>query len=410
MGVVVGTLGQFGYGYAWRVLDAQHFGVPQRRDRVFIVGCAGDWAAPAEILFEPEVRGRHPAPRGKARRAAAAGAGVRAPKRRKGDVTARPASTAYDPQVGQPGEAANTLQRATWPLMVHEQPEAVPVAERGRDGGMTAEAGEPGDPAYALRGGEGGGASKGGHVLTVDPRMAQPGGDRSPALRASAGGADKPVVAGPAQLDVAQSLTGRPGSDARGDGDLSLVVTPPLLAGGTGLPEPGHQVPVIPIGADAFRGTGQAAGPVMQWRGGSTQDAVVGEDGVSPTLAFASGTHSGHHQPKVIGVLGDVAPALAADDSSEDGTGRGGGYTPIAVPPEPIEGRVLSPGELAAEYGVRRLTPKECERLQGFPDNWTAGQADSVRYRQMGNAVAVPVAGWVGRRIAAAHQQIIGRS
>jgi len=44
---------------------------------------------------------------------------------------------------------------------------------------------------------------------------------------------------------------------------------------------------------------------------------------------------------------------------------------------------------------VRRLTPLECERLQGFPDNWTEGQSDCQRYKQMGNAVAVPVVEWV---------------
>jgi site-specific DNA-cytosine methylase len=44
---------------------------------------------------------------------------------------------------------------------------------------------------------------------------------------------------------------------------------------------------------------------------------------------------------------------------------------------------------------VRRLTPVECERLQGFPDDWTAGQSDSSRYKQMGNAVAVPVVEWL---------------
>ena len=44
---------------------------------------------------------------------------------------------------------------------------------------------------------------------------------------------------------------------------------------------------------------------------------------------------------------------------------------------------------------VRRLTPTECERLQGFPDGWTEGQADSNRYKQMGNAVAVPVVEWI---------------
>jgi len=50
---------------------------------------------------------------------------------------------------------------------------------------------------------------------------------------------------------------------------------------------------------------------------------------------------------------------------------------------------------------VRRLTPVECERLQGFPDGWTAGQSDAARYRQLGNAVTVNVAEWIGRRIVA---------
>src|SRR5690606_17316823 len=51
---------------------------------------------------------------------------------------------------------------------------------------------------------------------------------------------------------------------------------------------------------------------------------------------------------------------------------------------------------------VRRLTPRECERLQGFPDDWTLldeKTADSPRYKAIGNAVAVPVAEWIGRRI-----------
>lgn len=50
---------------------------------------------------------------------------------------------------------------------------------------------------------------------------------------------------------------------------------------------------------------------------------------------------------------------------------------------------------IAEPQTVRRLTPTECERLQGFPDDWTAGQADSNRYKQMGNAVAVPVVQWI---------------
>ena len=50
-------------------------------------------------------------------------------------------------------------------------------------------------------------------------------------------------------------------------------------------------------------------------------------------------------------------------------------------------------------HPVRRMTPLECERLQGFPDNWTEGQADSHRYKQMGNAVAVPVVEWIVNRL-----------
>ena len=48
---------------------------------------------------------------------------------------------------------------------------------------------------------------------------------------------------------------------------------------------------------------------------------------------------------------------------------------------------------------VRRLTPTECERLQGFPDNWTAEQADTHRYKQLGNAVTVNVAEWLAKRV-----------
>jgi DNA (cytosine-5)-methyltransferase 1 len=48
---------------------------------------------------------------------------------------------------------------------------------------------------------------------------------------------------------------------------------------------------------------------------------------------------------------------------------------------------------------VRRLTPTECERLQGFPDSWTAGFSDSTRYKMLGNAVCVNVAEWIAKRI-----------
>ena len=53
-GSFLGALGEIGYGWAYRVLDAQYFGVPQRRRRVFVVGCIGDWKSAARVLFESE--------------------------------------------------------------------------------------------------------------------------------------------------------------------------------------------------------------------------------------------------------------------------------------------------------------------------------------------------------------------
>ena len=56
------AMGKIGYGFAYRVLDAQYFGVPQRRRRVFVVGCLGDWRSAASVLFEPESLSGHSAP------------------------------------------------------------------------------------------------------------------------------------------------------------------------------------------------------------------------------------------------------------------------------------------------------------------------------------------------------------
>lgn len=64
MGAVVGSLAECGYGVAWRILDAHHFGVPQRRRRIFFIGRLGDAGATisAQILFDPEVLRFHSAP------------------------------------------------------------------------------------------------------------------------------------------------------------------------------------------------------------------------------------------------------------------------------------------------------------------------------------------------------------
>lgn len=62
-GSFLGGLAQLGYGFAYRVLDAQFFGVPQRRRRVFVVGYLGDWRRAAAVLFERHSLQGHPPPR-----------------------------------------------------------------------------------------------------------------------------------------------------------------------------------------------------------------------------------------------------------------------------------------------------------------------------------------------------------
>ena len=68
------------------------------------------------------------------------------------------------------------------------------------------------------------------------------------------------------------------------------------------------------------------------------------------------------------------------------------------------------PDVIAVQSAVRRLTPRECERLQGFPDDYTAIPyrnkpaeqcPDGPRYKALGNSMAVPVMRWIGERIAA---------
>ena len=115
-----------------------------------------------------------------------------------------------------------------------------------------------------------------------------------------------------------------------------------------------------------------------------------------------------HHTPSR-----DERPAVATTLTA----GIGSGGRPSGRRQEDDFNIVLagtqSPGkhQMRAGNSVRRLTPRECERLQGFPDDWTrwatdkhgqtCEQPDSPRYRQLGNAVAVPCAEWIGRRIVA---------
>lgn len=73
----------------------------------------------------------------------------------------------------------------------------------------------------------------------------------------------------------------------------------------------------------------------------------------------------------------------------------GGGKGPLLSEDKSLTIATANDQTLFTDTSVRRLTPTECERLQGFPDGWTEGQSDTHRYKQMGNAVAVPVVEWL---------------
>lgn len=99
---------------------------------------------------------------------------------------------------------------------------------------------------------------------------------------------------------------------------------------------------------------------------------------------------------------------IVARDSRPRGVSEGFGLADAedrdAAGPQLLEGTrqpFTENGRPVAGKHYRLLTPEECEAGLGFPEGWTSGQSRTARYKQLGNAVAVPVAEWVGRRILA---------
>jgi DNA (cytosine-5)-methyltransferase 1 len=147
----------------------------------------------------------------------------------------------------------------------------------------------------------------------------------------------------------------------------------------------------------AHTATAVNIGGVLIIDGTRVDDVRVYEDGIMPTVISRYGTGGGNvpmifeEQPIAYSVREDAkANTFSATETETALT---------------LQGHLPSPQShhaqlfLAEPSTVRRLTPVECERLQGFPDNWTDGQADSNRYKQMGNAVAVPVVEWIISRM-----------
>lgn len=121
----------------------------------------------------------------------------------------------------------------------------------------------------------------------------------------------------------------------------------------------------------------------------------------------ASAGHHGHSSPRGDGT-DNIVPVTAFDwQAGGSGDTSWGGKARSFIDREHYAAalqttKVEAVHQPVHHARVRRLTPVECERLQGFPDGWTepAG-SDSARYRCLGNAVTVPVAEWLGRRLMA---------
>jgi DNA (cytosine-5)-methyltransferase 1 len=118
----------------------------------------------------------------------------------------------------------------------------------------------------------------------------------------------------------------------------------------------------------------------------------------APIVAFSS-------KDSGLDAVEDLSPTLRLMNN-KDSNMNGGGQVAIAFKPSHFtrDKEGTNNRSIATPTCVRRLTPTECLRLQGLPDDWLSGFefSDTVKYRQIGNSVAVPVFEWVAKRIAAA--------
>ncbi len=335
-----------GYGFAYRILDAQHvrvqrFGraVPQRRRRIILVGYLGDWRPAAAVLFEPDGVPGHPAPRRQTRQGAAqgfvGGAGAGGEPGRGGVAATVSAKWAK----GTGGPSWNETQN----LIAVEVADTLGVGANQTTGRPT-------------------------EVVAFAQTGLSEYGSRLPMLRASGGDAG-----GGSEALVAHALRGE-GFDASEDGT-------------------GRGTPIIPV-RTGYQGDAPIAFP---WQQGGSMSMPVDVDGSVGTLVKNQSYAIAHAiQPRIgrngRGDIGEAVNALSAQ-SGEAGKGDAAHVGALSD---------------VDRWIVRRLTPRECERLQGMPDDWTKipwrGKPaeecpDGPRYKAIGNSMAVNVMEWIGRRI-----------
>lgn len=192
-------------------------------------------------------------------------------------------------------------------------------------------------------------------------------------------------------------------------GHIGGVPRPQVLALGEGLcghPQPSRQ--------EGEKATGALTGRFGEG-GSDVTDAIAGHLVAGPLTSKQGPSRLDDHAIMSNHIVVNGAQSPAITNNVAQSLDQNSRASQVVAYVENQRNEVRSTGELSpalnasarnkqapmvmAEMTVRRLTPLECERLQGFPDGWTEGVSDTQRYQQMGNAVAVPVAQWIAQQI-----------
>jgi DNA (cytosine-5)-methyltransferase 1 len=423
-GAFLGMLVELGYGIAYRVLDAEYFGVPQRRRRVFVVGCAGDWRAAAAVLLERSCLSGHPPPRREARKGAAGGIEVGpnggsltdiAPTLDRGCKDGLTRDQLGVGVLSSTNETSHCLNAGgmsrqdyeTETLIAHAlSADGFDASEDGTGRGVpmvpvaicTAHTQSNGsgfsdDIAHTLESGSGTQAVAFSQNLRNEVRLI--GGDGKTVGTLAA----RPRVK--QQSYVAFSMKDH-GADAS-------KIAPTLRGMGHDRSHPngGGQVAI----AFSQNQSGDVlAGDVMHSLG--TSQNATGRNAATVAFTFhgSDGTATTASATEVAESLRTRAPG-SIENSSTNAVLQ---EHPVASPLTASYGEQVDssdtssgpPNLLRTQMAVRRLTPRECERLQGFPDDYTLVEyrgksaSDGPRYKALGNSMAVPVMRWIGQRIA----------
>ncbi len=381
-GSFLGGLAECGYGFAYRVLDAQYFGVAQRRKRVFVVGYLGDWHPAAAVLFEQHGLQGHPAPSRQTRQRVAPTVTNGPPFSRTGNERVEDQALVW------PADVASTLNAHFGDKQGLEDQHAL-------GGGRCSSL-----PEVAMCLNAGGMKRQDSESETLGPTIGG-GFDRGPTLTCNheapiAAYSIMPMNSGKdykaRQVEVAQPLmAGGPVGGNQGGDFILQSVTHSLRGEGFDASEDGtgRGTPLVPVGVTLHGTDGTASVASFTDLSSSLRARIPSGVENSTTTAVMQPVASLRPIDPFLG--GDITIAIDASYA------KGCGGTSVAERPV-----------VAQAMQVRRLTPVECERLQGFPDNYTAIPwrkktasecPDGPRYKALGNSWAVPVARWIGDRI-----------